>query len=113
VGLFHFLLTRSRQHPRCDLFFGGGVHECKTKAVTMPRWRLFLCQPGEPLHGLCRQIGTGGLRCPVLTQRRLALFSSAALCVWRVNPTIDLVVVVASGILLMGFACAFAALLIR
>ena len=53
---------------------------------TTARWRLFLCQPGEPLHGLRRQIGTGELHCPVLTQRRLALFSLAALCVWRVDP---------------------------
>jgi hypothetical protein len=64
---------------RCDLFFGEGFHDCQT-------WRLFLCQPGEPLHGLCRQIGTGGLHCPVSTQRRLALFSLAALCVWGVDP---------------------------
>ncbi len=29
---------------------------------------------------------TGGLHCPDLTQRRLALFSLAALCVSRVDP---------------------------
>jgi hypothetical protein len=40
----------------------------------------------EPLHGLHRQIGTGGLHCPDFTQRRLALFSLAALCVWKVDP---------------------------
>jgi hypothetical protein len=30
--------------------------------------------PFRTWHGLCRQIGTGGLRCPDLTQRRQALF---------------------------------------
>ena len=29
----------------------------------------------ESWHGLCREIGTGGLHCPDLTQRRQALFS--------------------------------------
>lgn len=36
---------------------------------------------GEPRHGLCRQIATGRLQCPDLTQRRQALFGLAALCV--------------------------------
>src|SRR6266404_9354288 len=38
-------------------------------------------RPDEPWHDLRRQIGTGGLHCPDLTQRRLALFSLAALYV--------------------------------
>ena len=37
--------------------------------------------PIEPWHGLCRQIATGGLRCPDLGQRHQALFSLVALCV--------------------------------
>jgi len=40
VGLFHFLLTRRRQH-RGVIFSLGEGHECKTKVVTTPRWRLF------------------------------------------------------------------------
>jgi hypothetical protein len=35
----------------------------------------------EPWHALCRQIATGGLRCPDLSQRRQASFSLVALCV--------------------------------
>jgi hypothetical protein len=40
VSLFHFLLTRSRQHRGVAFSLGEG-RECKTKAVTSPRWRLF------------------------------------------------------------------------
>src|SRR5258708_4404922 len=32
----------------------------------------------EPWHGLCRQLGTGGLHCPDLTQRRQAIFILAS-----------------------------------
>jgi len=35
----------------------------------------------EPWRSLYRQMATGGLHCPVSVQRRLALFSLAALCV--------------------------------
>jgi len=41
VASFHFLLTRSRQHRDVTFTLGRG-HERKTKAVTTPRWRLFL-----------------------------------------------------------------------
>ena len=40
VGIFHFLLTRSHEHRGVTFSLGEG-HECKTKAVTSPRWRLF------------------------------------------------------------------------
>jgi hypothetical protein len=85
-GPLSFSINPQPPASRCDLFFGGGVHECKTKAVTTPRWRLFFASLVNFDMGLCRQIGTGGLHCPVLTQRRLALFSLAALCVWRTDP---------------------------
>ena len=34
----------------------------------------------EPRHSPCRQISTGGLRCPGPSRRHLALFSLVALC---------------------------------
>jgi hypothetical protein len=39
-------------------------------------------RPVEPWRGLLGQIATGGLRYPDLGQRRHALFSLVALCVW-------------------------------
>jgi hypothetical protein len=47
-------------------------------------WPLFSNPDGfsfEPWRDRRRQMNTGGLHCPVLIQRRLALFSLAALCV--------------------------------
>jgi hypothetical protein len=41
VGRFHFLLTRRRQRRGVDLYIGEGSRQCKTKAATSPRWRLF------------------------------------------------------------------------
>jgi hypothetical protein len=41
------------------------------KALRPPQLAAENCsRPGEPLHGLYRQIRTGGLHCPVSTQRR-------------------------------------------
>ncbi len=40
----------------------------------------------EPWHDLCRQIGTGGLQCPDLAQRRRAIiFSSGGVVQRRVS----------------------------
>jgi hypothetical protein len=36
---------------------------------------------GEPSHAPCVHNGTGGLRCPVLTERHQALFGLGAFCV--------------------------------
>ena len=44
VGIFHFLLTRGHEHRGVTFSLGEG-HECKTKAVTSPRWRLFFGNP--------------------------------------------------------------------
>ncbi len=40
VGIFHFLLTRSHEHRGVTFSLGEG-HDCKTRAVTSPRRRLF------------------------------------------------------------------------
>jgi hypothetical protein len=60
VGLFHFLLTRSRQHRGVAFSLGEG-RECKTKAVTSPRWRLFFANLVN-LARLRRHIPAGDLR---------------------------------------------------
>jgi len=60
------------------------IGDCSEPLVVFAPFRNAIPDGGflfEPWRGLCRQMGTGGLHCPVLIQRRLALFSLAALCV--------------------------------
>jgi hypothetical protein len=63
VGLFHFLLTRSRQHRGVAFSLGGGVHpSAKTKAATSsPPVAAFFANPVN-LARLRRHIPAGDLR---------------------------------------------------
>src|SRR5260370_6096237 len=68
--------SRGRGLPAEVLAVGREGPNCESTNCSRHPGFLF-----EPWHALCRQIATGGLRYPDLTQRHQASFSLVALCV--------------------------------